>query len=93
MSTPAPDEAPEPEPAPPPVPAAKPEPPPEPTRWKRFKLPVNRKDRVVRTAPLPAEPARRGTSGRTVVLILLLVIGLPVAGCLFFAVLCAAGLR
>jgi hypothetical protein len=68
------------------------EPPPRPVRWKRYKLPVNRKDNAVRTsAPLPAEPSRPRTSGRTVVWILLLVLGIPVAGCLLFALLVSLG--
>ena len=67
---------------------------PRPVRWKRYKLPVNRKDHAVRaSSPLPAEPPRNRTSGRTVVWIILLVVGIPAAGCMLFGLLVSLGFR
>ncbi|MFO0806825.1 MAG: hypothetical protein U0791_27280 [Gemmataceae bacterium] len=67
---------------------------PRPVRWKRYKLRVNRKEHAVRaSSPLPADPPRNRTSGRTVVWIILLVLGIPAAGCMLFACLARLGFR
>lgn len=99
MSTPAPDEAPKPDPPaelpPPAEPASAPVPPPEEpkpkSRWKRYKLPINRKDRPVHVAP--TEPRPKSNTLRTLLIVFGVLVGLPIAGCLFLWVLCAVGIR
>jgi|GEM_PF-4179331 len=99
MSEPA-DESPKP-PSPPAVPPPAAEPPSsEPKRrWTRYKLPVNRKDRAVRSAPLPSAPAPAtdGPPKSNAIRVLLIVAGvlvlIPVVGCLFLWAICSRGLR
>lgn len=97
MSEPAEEPPKPPEPAPPP--AVEPSSTEPKRRWTRYKLPVNRKDRAVRSAPLPSAPAPssdpppKSNAIRVLLIVAGVLILVPVVGCLFLWAICSRGLR